>query len=335
MSKMKLKFLTLILLAGLAFGLSGNAVASPQAFYNGAPGHMMLVGFWAVGFGSAGVSTEFSVFADRTNTTFAMPIQIVFIDDKQARVTEHNDELTAEERKHYDAEALLIGTSAKVGFMLVADTSLASSVLSGAVVIGLDTSPGASVEGSAKLLLDTSGNVISTARSLTGHKMQYYATSTISAPLGLTTCPNGVAGCTKGDGFQTFLVILNAGTISGTKADQSVPIDLEFFGDNEEFLGSCDTILTDHDMWVTRVGLSPGLNDVCIPSDFNKALVGTAKTTARWAASVRTKTNNSVLLGEVFTVNTRSLEAYAYEMSQATDTSNLQETVLTSLLTTI
>ncbi|MBI3780724.1 MAG: hypothetical protein HY278_06685 [candidate division NC10 bacterium] len=294
----------------------------------------MIVGFWAVGFGIPGVSTEFSVFADRTNTTFAMPITLTFLNDKQSTVFVFDDELTAFERKSYDAEALLTGVSDTFGFFMVSDTNFTSSVLSGAVVIGLD--PGGSVDGKANLLLDASGNVISTARALTAHTMEHNARKLEDVPLGLTTV-SGVS--TPAPGFQTFLVLLNAGTLTTvgttTPLDQTQPVALEFFGDNEVFIGSCDIILTAFDVWISRIGLTPKLNDLCVPLNFKKALVAPANTMARWAASIRAhNNNNNVLVGEVFTINTKSLEAYSYPMSYAHCTTTLHETELTRLLVT-
>jgi hypothetical protein len=293
------------------------------------------MGFWALGFGQPGVSTEFSVFADRTNTSFSMPIQIVFVDDKQTTVARFDDFLTAAERKHYDAEVTLVGTTSTIGFFLVADSNWTSSVLSGASVIGLD--PGGSVEGTAKLLLDSNGNAITTSRALTGHALHVKsASNSLAAPLGLTTLTPA------GQGFQTFMVFLNAGTTTtpggktASQVDNSQPIAIEFFGDNEIFLGSCDTTLTLNDVYITRPGLAPKLNDLCIPPSFKAGLVPPANTTARWAAVVRTHNQASnVLVGEVITVNTKSLEAYAYAMAQnASSSTTLNNMFITSLLIT-
>jgi hypothetical protein len=293
------------------------------------------MGFWALGFGQPGVSTEFSVFADRTNTSFAMPIQIVFVDDKQTTVARFDDFLTAAERKHYDAEVTLVGTTSTIGFFLVADSNWTSSVLSGASVIGLD--PGGSIEGTAKLLLDSNGNVITTARALTGHALHVKsASNSLAAPLGLTTLTPA------GQGFQTFMVFLNAGTATTapgktvSSVDNSQPIAIEFFGDNEIFLGSCDTTLTLNDVYITRPGLAPKLNDLCIPPSFKAGLVPPANTTVRWAAAIRSHNQPAnVLLGEVVTVNTKSLEAYAYAMAQNTaSTTTLNNLFITSLLIT-
>jgi hypothetical protein len=337
---MKGKLLSLVLLAGLVFGHSDRAWAiaagdANAAFRQAPVGTTMLFGFWALGFGQPGVSTEFSVFADRTNTSFAVPIQIVFVDDKQTTVARFDDHLTAAERKSYDAEQTLIGTTSTVGFFLVADSNWTSSVLSGASVIGLD--PSGSIEGTAKLLLDSSGNVITTSRALTGHDLtQKFSTASLAAPLGLTTLTPA------GQGFQTFLVLLNAGTTTtiptktATSVDNSQPISIEFFGDNEVFLGSCDTTLTLNDVYITRPGLSPKLNDLCIPPTFKAGLVPPANTTARWAAVVRTHNlATNVLIGEVITVNTKSLEAYAYAMAQnAASSTTLNNLYITSLLIT-
>jgi hypothetical protein len=329
---MRRKLLSVVVLAGLVLGSAGIAGAAPDDFYKEGGKDLLIVGFWSVGFGAPGVSTEFSVFADRTNTTYAMPITITFLNDKQGTVFTFDDTLTAFERKHYDVEALLAGVSDTLGFFIVSDTNFTSSVLSGAVVIGLDPI-GNKVDGKANLLLDSSGNVITTARALTAHSMKYVASQSLEVPLGLTTLtPSGV-------GFQTFLVVLNAGTFTtiGTTSplDQTTTVAVEFFGDKEVFLGSCDITLTVHDVWVARPGIIPKLNDLCIPVDFVKALVPTANTTARWAASIRTKVEDNVLLGEVFTINTRSSEAYAYAMSESADsTTTLNDTELTILLQT-
>lgn len=337
---MKGKLLSLVLLAGLVFGQSHEAWAiaagdGNQAFRNAAVGQPMLVGFWALGFGAPGVSTEFSVFADRTNTSFAVPIQIVFVDDKQTTVARFDDHLTAAERKHYDAEVTLQGVSSTVGFFVVADSNWTSSVLSGASVIGIDPL-GNNTDGQAKLLLDSNGNTITTARALTGHDLtRKTAAASLGAPLGLTTLPSG-------NGFQTFMVFLNAGTTTtpggktASQVDQTQPIAIEFFGDNEVFLGSCDTNMTVNDVYITRPGLAPKLNDLCIPPSFKAALVPPANVNARWAAVVRTHNlAANVLLGEVITVNTKSLEAYAYAMAEdGNSTTTLHGTYLTSLLIT-
>jgi hypothetical protein len=304
----------------------------------------MLLGFWAVGFVLPGVSTEFSVFADRTNTSFAMPIQIIFVNDTQNTIARFDDHLTAAERKHYDVETILLGVPNQFGFFLVADSNWTSSVLTGASVIGIDTAPGAGLDGFAKLLLDPSGNVITTARALTGHQLYVPAASAaLSIPLGLTSNPFGSGLLPVGSGFQTFMVLLNAGTTTtipgktASSVDNSQPIAIEFFGDNEIFLGSCDTNLTAFDIYATRPGLPKlGTSDLCIPPTFKAALVPPANNTARWAAVVRTHNlQENVLVGEVITINTKSLEAYAYQMgASAQSTTTLNNTLITLLLIT-
>jgi hypothetical protein len=337
--------LSLIMAIVLVGGFVNNQ-ASAQIFND--PGNdVMIVGFWAVEFGNTGVSTEFSIFADRTGGGMGdkiMPVQIIFVDDNQKVVTRKNDVFTAFERKHYNAEALVAGSTAKVGFFLVADSNQASSSLSGTVVIGLD--PGGKRDGKANLLLDSTGKTITTAQALTAHTMAKYTGDQLEAPLGLTTCPDGtVAACTAGLGFQTFLVFLNAGTF--TTVGATTPIDniqtvgVEFYGDGEVFLGSCDYQLTAYDMIVTRPGLDAALgalNDPCTGVDLTGALVGTSQTTARWSASIRSIPDNQVLVGIVATVNVASaggVQAYAYDMSySAEDTSTLHHTAITRLLFT-
>lgn len=336
--------LSLALAVALVAGLpsTSRAVIPGDFAYNDGGQDVLIVGFWAVGFGDPGVSTEFDIFADRTNSTFAMPIQMVFVDDAQKVVGRRSDTLTVFERKHYDAESIVASSGSKIGWFFVADANQSSSVLSGAVVIGLD--PGGKVDGKANLLLDSAGNVINKAQALTGHTMQKWTGDQLEAPVGLTTCPDGAAGCTPGAGFQTFLVFLNAGTITTngttTSLDQSQPVTIEFFGDKEVFLGNCEFVLTAFDLGVVRPGLDLALgklNDAC-SVDLTPALVGSAKTTARWAASIRSIPDNMVLAGLVATVNVTStggIQAYAYEMSySADDTSTLHHTELTRLLLT-
>jgi hypothetical protein len=333
--------LGLVVATALVGAFASNASAQFFAFNN--PGQdVLIVGFWAVGFGHPGVSTEFSIFADRTDTTFSMPIQIIFLDTDQKVVGRKSDVLTAFQRKHYDAEALLAGQKAQAGFFLVADSNQSSSVLSGAVVIGLD--PSGKVDGKANLLLDSTGKAITTAQGLTAHRMVSTTGNQLEAPLGLTTCPDGASGCTSGAGFQTFLLFLNTGTLTTagtvTSLDQSQPVVVEFFGDNEVFLGDCDFLLTAFDVAIIRPGLDASLGpklDSC-PVDLTPALVGTSKTTARWAASLRSVPQNEVLLGLVATVNVATaggIEAYTYEMSySANSTSTVHHRELTRLLLT-
>jgi hypothetical protein len=334
---------TLGLVVAVALVGAFASTASAQFFAFNNPGQdVVIAGFWAVGFGHPGVSTEFSIFADRTDTTFSMPIQIVFVDTDQKVVARRSDVLTAFQRKHYDAESILAGTKAQAGFFIVADANQSSSVLSGAVVLGLD--PTGKVDGKANLLLDSTGKAITTAQGLTAHRMMHVTGEQLEAPLGLTTCPDGAAGCTSGAGFQTFLLFLNTGTLTTvgatTPLDQSQPVVIEFFADNEVYLGDCDFLLTAFDVAIVRPGLDGSLGpklDTC-PVDLTPALIGTSKTTARWAASIRSLPANDVLLGLVATVNVASsggIEAYTYEMSYSADsTSTVHHRELTRLLLT-
>ena len=249
---------TMWLMAVLAFG--GLGARSTQASET-------LIGVWAVGFGEPGISTELSLFNAGPG---GVGIGITFMDDKEQRVIEVNTGLTPFERKDFDLEALLAGTTAPVGLFLVTGSSATPGALSGAVIMGLD--PGGSVDDKSRLLLDQEGNVIASARGLTSHELLRLerAAENLTAPLGLTTLSP-----VPGDGFQTFFVFANV----GTQPVQSVQI--EFFGDDEVFLGSCGFVLSSFDLVITRPGF-PGLGDACAV-DLTPALVSPRSTTARWA----------------------------------------------------
>ena len=280
---------TMWLMAVLAFG--GLGARSTQASETS-------ISVWAVGFGKPGISTELSLFNAGPGS---VGIGITFMDDKEQRVIEVNTGLTPFERKDFDLEALLAGTTAPVSLFLVTGSSATPGALSGSVITGLD--PGGSVDGKARLLLDPDGNVIASARGLTSHELLRLerAAEKLTAPLGLTTLSPA-----PGDGIQTFLVFANV----GSEPMQSVQI--EFFGDNELFLGDCSFVLTPFDLVITRPGL-PELGDPC-PVDLTPTIVTPDSTTARWAASLRTVPSDKVLIGQVVVVNTRSREAFAYPM---------------------
>jgi len=278
---------TLLLTAGLMGNFAGARKTDAAE---------TLLGFWAVGFGEPGISTELSLFNDRPAH---MGVGITIVDDAQQSIAGASAGLTPFQRKHFDLEAIVASTRASVGFFVVTGSSPTPGILSGSVITGLD--PGGAVDGKARLLLDPDGNVISSAQALTGQTLARAATDTLLAPLGLTTLAP-----TPGEGFQTFLMFANVGT------DPLQAVQVEFFGDNEISLGDCSFVLTAFDLVVTRPGI-PDLGDTC-PVDLAPALVAPSGTTARWAARIRTVPSSKVLIGQVVVVNTLSREAFAFPM---------------------
>ncbi len=252
-----------------------------------------LLGFWAVGFANSGISTEFSLFNTQPEE---VKIDLTFFDDAEQTLVMLNTALTPFERKHFDVKALVEGTDASAGLFLV--TYPTADALRGTVIQGFD--PGGGVDGKP-LLLDQNGRITS-ARGLTGSPMRRLdeAVEILTAPLGLTTLLPA-----PGDGFQTFLVFANVGT-----SDQS--IEIKFYADEEVFLGSCGLTMSSFDLLITRPGL-PGVGNHCF-ANLARALVAPDSTTARWAASIQTVPSKKVLLGEVIVINTRTSEAFVYEM---------------------
>lgn len=252
-----------------------------------------LLGFWAVGLGNSSISTEFSLF---NTSSKDLGIDLTFFDDAEQTIAMLNTGLTPFERKHFDVKALVAGTNASSGLFLVTAPSVGA--LRGTVIKGFD--PGSGVDGKP-LLLDRDGRITS-ARGLTGSPLLRLedAGETLAAPLGLTTMLP-----VPGDGFQTFLVLTNVST-----STQSV--EIKFYADGEVFLNSCGLTLTSFDLLIVRPGL-PGVGNPCF-ADLPRALVAPDNTTARWAARIRTLPSNKVLLGEVVVINTRTSEAFVYEM---------------------
>ncbi|MBI3780351.1 MAG: hypothetical protein HY278_04730 [candidate division NC10 bacterium] len=274
----------------LMLSLAAGIVLSPSSTY----ASESLLGFWAVGFGNSSVSTEFSLFNTQPEE---MGIDLTFFDDAENTIIMLNAVLTPFEERHFDVRSLVAGTNASAGLFLV--TAPTTNALRGTVIMGL--TPAGGVGGKAGLLLDQDA-AITAARGLTGSTMRPLqdAAETLVAPLGLTTLSP-----VRGDGFQTFLVFANVGT-----SPQFV--EIEYFGDNEIFLGSCGLLLTSFDLVITRPGL-PGLGSPC-SANLAPALVAPDRTTARWAASIQTNPSHEVLLGEVVVINTRTSEAFVYEM---------------------
>ena len=274
-------WLILSLAAGIAIGPSG-AHASES-----------LLGFWAVGLGDSGISTEFSLFNILPEQ---LRIDLTFFDDAEHTINILDTALTPFERKHFDVKTLVEGTNASAGLFLV--TSPTADALRGTVIQGFD--PGGGVDG-IPLLLDQNGRITS-ARGLTGSPMRRLdeAVEILTAPLGLTTLLPA-----PGDGFQTFLVFTNVGT-----SDQS--IEIKFYADEEVFLGSCGLTMSSFDLVIVRPGL-PAMGNHCFVN-LSPALVAPDRTTARWAARILTVPRNKVLLGEVFVINTRTSEAFVSEI---------------------
>jgi len=270
-----------------------SLVASIVLVPSGTHASESLLGFWAIGLGGSGISTEFSLF---NTSSKDLGIDLTFFDDAEQTIVMLNTGLTPFERKHFDVKALVAGTNVSSGLFLVTAPSV--DALRGTVIQGFD--PGGGVDG-IPLLLDQNGRITS-ARGLTGSPMRRLdeAVEILTAPLGLTTLLPA-----PGDGFQTFLVFANVGT-----SDQS--IEIKFYADEEVFLGSCGLTMSSFDLVIVRPGL-PAMGNHCF-ANLARALVAPDSTTARWAARIQSVPSKKVLLGEVLVINTRTSEAFVYEM---------------------